>query len=191
MNPETLFEENQKLVLFTINRYFKAHIYNEDVFSAGNLGLWKACLNFKPEKGAFSTIAVRYIQGYIQHELLDHNNPFYTAPIETLYLQPHTECQFKTIEDEIFVEQFLGTLEPQEIKLCRLLLENLNKNEAGKQMGVSHTTIDNRLKKIQGKYERYMKRRRNAKVYINHLRSINPKHTTNPSNSNLPTILQP
>lgn len=179
MNPETLFEEHQKLVPYTINRYFKKHIFNEDVCSAGNLGLWKACLNFKPEKGAFSTIAVRYIQGYIQHELFDHKSVFTKLTLDYSYLLPYHEPHYNKIESKMFVEHFLSTLEPAESELCKILIKDPNKNEAGRKLGVSHTTIDNRLRTIQCKYKRYMKRRRNAKAYINHLHSLDSRNRSN------------
>lgn len=194
MTPEALLEANLTLVPYTVNRYFPTQRFNEDVYAAGNLGLWKACLIYKPELSAFSTIAIRYIHGYIQKELYSNKSVFAFNEIPENYHPHYIEQRFNDIETAHMFEIFFDELDPKEFELCQILAAEHTKAEAGRLLGVSHTTIDNRLLKIKAKYERFMKRRRNAKILINH---TTHKHNTadssnsNNSNNRLPTLLQP
>ena len=62
MTPEELYEENQSLVWFTLKKYFPSLKVDEDVLQVCRIGLWQACAEYYPEKGAkFSTFAVKGI----------------------------------------------------------------------------------------------------------------------------------
>lgn len=72
-----LFENNSKLVIFTLNKYFKhaCTLDNyDDLFQIGSMGLFKACNNFDPSYNiAFSTYAVKMIWGEVKRYLRDDN----------------------------------------------------------------------------------------------------------------------
>lgn len=68
MTSYELFDNNQKLVHYVINRHYyfsRNKEYYEDLVQQGMLGLWLACLNFDPSKSKFSTYALSYINGHI------------------------------------------------------------------------------------------------------------------------------
>lgn len=67
MTPEELFDQNTKLVYYLIWKFKIPQNHYDDVVQEAMLGLWEACVRFKPELGyEFSTYAVPMIQGRIQ-----------------------------------------------------------------------------------------------------------------------------
>ena len=70
-DKEKLFNENTKLVHYVINKSFqglKTYISGydyEDIVQVGNIGLWKACLSYNPDKSKFTTYAIRIIYNEI------------------------------------------------------------------------------------------------------------------------------
>ena len=52
MTPEELYEENQSLVWFTLKKYFPSLKVDEDILQVCRIGLWQACAEYYPEKGA-------------------------------------------------------------------------------------------------------------------------------------------
>lgn len=63
MTLEERFIDNQKLVGFTLNKYFKHWTaFYEDLMQEGYLGLWQACLQYDATRNVkFSTFAVNQI----------------------------------------------------------------------------------------------------------------------------------
>lgn len=77
MNPDQLFQDNQKLVGFCYNKYIR-HLNisdTEDIIQQGMLALWKASLQYDDSKGIeFSTYAIHYISGYMRRYVRDKCN---------------------------------------------------------------------------------------------------------------------
>ena len=67
----SLFDENQKLVYYTISKYYPAWTNDEDIVQVGMIALWQACEAFDSGKGALSTFAVKYIRTSIHSYLRD------------------------------------------------------------------------------------------------------------------------
>lgn len=66
---EKMIRDNDKLVYHIISRRFPSLTQDEDVVQAGMIGLWKACRDYDPSKGAFSTCVCAYIIHEIHKEL--------------------------------------------------------------------------------------------------------------------------
>ena len=64
-----LYEENEKLVFFILNKYYPTHAFDEDAAQEGRIGLWNACQSYDPERSAFSTYAGRAIRNAIAMSL--------------------------------------------------------------------------------------------------------------------------
>lgn len=64
-----LAEDNMGLVYFTISKYYKSLVGDEDVISAGMEGLCIAAEKFDPGRGKFSTYAVAVIRNLIRTEI--------------------------------------------------------------------------------------------------------------------------
>ena len=69
-----LIEENLKIVPWVVNRYFSTREDKNDLIAQGNLLLIRIAELYDPNKGAFSTYAVKYLAWglyrYITHEKL-------------------------------------------------------------------------------------------------------------------------
>ena len=66
---EQVIIDNEKLVYYTIHRFFPDFQGDEDVVQAGFIGLWKACISYDDSRNKFSTYAVRCIMNEIRVEL--------------------------------------------------------------------------------------------------------------------------
>ena len=76
MTPEELYEENQSLVWFTLKKYFPSLKVDEDILQVCRIGLWQACAEYYPEKGAkFSTFAVKGIFMAVRRYIRDCCKP--------------------------------------------------------------------------------------------------------------------
>lgn len=59
INNEKLFYDNEKLIYFTLNKYYKGYRDMwEDLYQVGALTLWKLMVRYNEDKGTFSTYAV-------------------------------------------------------------------------------------------------------------------------------------
>ena len=67
--PEELYIANERLVYQCLKRYFPHLQYDEDTQQTAKMALWRACMDYAPEKGALSTLAWRYIRNTIRAEL--------------------------------------------------------------------------------------------------------------------------
>lgn len=68
MNDE-LITKNMKLVYHIIRKDYPQYFHDEDVISAGMLGLVEAANRFDPKKGGFARYARHDIKGRINKEL--------------------------------------------------------------------------------------------------------------------------
>ena len=50
--------DNEKLVYFTVNRYYPDSIQDDDIIQLGRIGLWNAIQTYKPGATKFSSYAV-------------------------------------------------------------------------------------------------------------------------------------
>lgn len=60
-----LFEKNTRFAYWCVQRYFPTLSGDEDVVQEALIGLWKACCNYDPGRGAFPTIAYHCIKNQI------------------------------------------------------------------------------------------------------------------------------
>ena len=59
---EELFYKNKDFAYFYLHRYFPSKAFDEDIQQIALIALWKACLNFEPEKGfTFTAIASKFL----------------------------------------------------------------------------------------------------------------------------------
>ncbi|GLI82585.1 hypothetical protein ANABIO32_02720 [Rossellomorea marisflavi] len=107
MNPYDLYAEHEHYAAQTLHRMFPDpkgiakvnRIEYEDLTQYAKLGLWKACLSYKPDKAKFTTHAINNIQWYVKERLAREvslirypaNNP---PPIEDRFklFSPDEQC---------------------------------------------------------------------------------------------------
>ena len=62
MDINKLYEDNEKLVYFVVNKHFKKRLHDEDFLQICRIGLWRACEIYDPTRGTkISTLAVKVI----------------------------------------------------------------------------------------------------------------------------------
>lgn len=66
---EDLYRENEKIVYFSLSKYYPDLAFDEDAQQVAKIGLWKACRDYDEKRGKFSTCAVRYIRNEIWNYL--------------------------------------------------------------------------------------------------------------------------
>lgn len=156
-----LYEENDKLVFFVLNKYFPDIAFDEDAAQEGRIGLWNACLHYDPGKGTFSTYACRAIRNAITLSLRQEAR---LSKLPTVSLSSVVGVQRGgdeiTLEDTIpgetdvdFVDTdaFLARLDEREERIVRMRARGMTLKEIGAAEGISHQRVLNLLRRIRRK----------------------------------------
>lgn len=168
------FEENMKLVPFTINKYFPELSFDEDAMQVGYLALWKACQGYKPGKGAFATYAVRAIKNrmmnYLQESVYKpHPAAFFSMDARDQSFRDKYNCEEDSslveieIEEELaqIVNDFRASLArwPRQLEVFNVLLTGVNLRQAAERLGCSHQNVDRTRKVLKRKFLKYLNKR--------------------------------
>lgn len=156
-----LYEENEKLVFFILNKYYPTHAFDEDAVQEGRIGLWNACQSYDPERSAFSTYAGRAIRNAITMSLRQEKR---ISKLPTVSLSDVVGVQRGgdeiTVEDTIpgetgvdFVDTdaFLARLNEREERIVRMRARGMTLKEIGAAEGMSHQGVLNLLRRIRRK----------------------------------------
>ena len=175
-------EENMPLVTARVIKLNKG-IFDEDLFQEGSLALTLAAERFDASKGfAFSTFAVKYIDGWI----LRYKN--LNATIRPLrrggaFLYHSVDSLQRTIGDEedrmslgdilssdievekeavgnIVAKTFMNTLKDRERQILILSMNGIAQKNIGKIVGASQPQVSRILKHIGKKYQSKMEERK-------------------------------
>lgn len=160
-NERQLVEDNIKLVYYVIHNYYPTFSLDEDLTQIGMIGLCKAAQTWNPEKSKFSGYAVACIKNDIRAELKKRIKQIEPMSIETKI----TDCDALTLENCLLSEDdvsmvdfnlFYNTLNDKDKQVLQYRKAGLVCREIGEITGVSHTAIDNRLRKMKRMWnERY------------------------------------
>lgn len=168
------FEENMKLVPFTLHKYFPEMAFDEDAMQEGYIALWKACQGYKPGKGAFSTYAVRSIKNRMMNYLQEsvyapHPTAFFSVDARDQSFRDKYNAYTDTRLEELEVEQemdeildgFRETLatRPKQVRILNLLLSGLNLRQISLKLGCSHQNVDCTRKVLKRKFLKYLNKR--------------------------------
>lgn len=170
---DKLVEDNIKLVGYALNIYFKKfrEIYpylEEDLYQEGCIGLFQAAKKYNTDKGAFSTIAMKYIRGRM--------TTFFKR-----YVKKHYSYKFKSMESTILDSndsdsiRLMDTLPSNDnitdfrlyslekrVKysdindidiIVKMTADGYSQREIGKQIGISQVEVSRRLTKFKDKIE--------------------------------------
>lgn len=169
---DKLVEENIDLVGFTLNRYFrnfrdKFPYMVEDLYQEGSIGLFDAAKKYDKNKGKFSTIATKYIWGYMMRFTEKYVNKHYNNDmlcsmdriVAVDYAGRHLTV-LDTVESDFKMKDIrLHGIEKQ-AKNCglshmdiiiELLGEGYSYQEIGKTIGICYQDVARRLKKFREK----------------------------------------
>ena len=170
---DKLVEENIKLVGYALNKYFKKfrEIYpylEEDLYQEGCIGLFQAAKKYNTDKGAFSTIAMKYIRGRMTR--------FFKR-----YVKKHYSYKFKSMESTILDSNDSDSIRLMDILpsndnitdfrlyslekrvkhsdindidiIVKTIADGYSQREIGKQIGISQVEVSRRLTKFKDKIE--------------------------------------
>ncbi len=170
---DKLVEENIKLVGYALNKYFKKfrEIYpylEEDLYQEGCIGLFQAAKKYNTDKGAFSTIAMKYIRGRM--------TTFFKR-----YVKKHYSYKFKSMESTILDSNDSDSIRLMDILpsndnitdfrlyslekrvkhsdindidiIVKMIADGYSQREIGKQIGISQVEVSRRLTKFKDKIE--------------------------------------
>ena len=142
-----LYEENEKLVFFILNKYYPTHAFDEDAVQEGRIGLWNACQSYDPERSAFSTYAGRAIRNAIAMSLRQETR---LSKLPTVSLSSVVGVQRGgdeiTLEDTVvgdadvdFVDTgaFLARLDEREKRIVRMRSRGATLREIGAVEGLT------------------------------------------------------
>lgn len=154
-----LYEENEKLVFFILNKYYPALAFDEDAAQEGRTGLWNACQSYDPERSAFSTYAGRVIRNAITMYMRQEK---WLSKLPTVSLSDVVGVQRGgeeiTVEDTIpgetgvdFVDTsaFLARLDEREERIVRMRAGGMTLKEIGAAEGMSPQGVLNLLRRIR------------------------------------------
>lgn len=156
-----LYEENEKLVFFILNKYFPALAFDDDAAQEGRIGLWNACQHYDSGKGAFSTYAGRAIRNAVAMSLRLENRQ---AKLPTVSLSSvvgeRKGGDEITLEDTVvgeadvdFVDTgaFLARLDDREERVVRMRAGGATLKEIGAAEGLSHQGVLCLLRRVRRK----------------------------------------
>ena len=159
-----LYEENEKLVFFVLNKYFPDIAFDEDAAQEGRIGLWNSCLHYDPGKGTFSTYACRAIRNAI---VLHLRADMKQTKLPTVSLSSVVGVQRGgdeiTLEDTVvgdadvdFVDTgaFLARLDEREERIVRMRARGATLREIGAVEGLTTQGVSRLLHLVRRKADK-------------------------------------
>ena len=154
------------LVGFIANKYRSTGIENDELFSAGSLGLVKAANSFDVSKGfKFATYASRCINNEILMFLRQSKNARSCVSLNCHNDEEERDYDFEvayfenydTIDDLLSLKSVLNRLDKREKKLIYLrFFCNMNQGEVSDALGVSQSYISRLERWALKKMKEYM-----------------------------------
>jgi RNA polymerase sporulation-specific sigma factor len=156
------------LVGFIANKYRSTGIENDELFSAGSLGLVKAANSFDSSRGfKFATYASRCINNEILMFLRQTKNARSCVSLHGYNNEEAQEFDFEiayfenydTVDDLLALKEVLVRLDKREKKLIYLrFFCNMNQAEVSDVLGISQSYISRLERRALKKMKEYMTR---------------------------------
>lgn len=159
-----LFKNNQKLVYYTLNKYYPRYVNDDDVKQIAFIALWRASENYKDNGTAFSTYAAKAIKQsvsqYLQKESKNkhlHYESKNTDNDDLCFSSALAVCdkELETAEFKADYERFCTTLTQQQRLVVEFLLEGYFYVEIAKKLGIDHRLIGEIVKSIGKKWNNF------------------------------------
>lgn len=164
---DKLIKDNINLVYYVIHRLGLK--VNDDLVSEGRLALVIAAKGYSPDKGVkFSTYATKTIRGYILTYVnrrkpiikpLRDGSKYIQAPmvdVEDDILWEMVGTDEKTMESQVFVDDFIKSLNKREQIVVNGLLDDKTQAEIGKELSISQVQVYRIINVIRGKLRLYI-----------------------------------
>lgn len=162
--------ENEKLAYYVLKKSFPALVADEDMIQEAKIGLWKACITFREEKGhSFSSYACkviyntilsvlkknsRRIEGRSDVTMLSIHQPINPDEPESTFediLLGQEDYEYRKAEQNDFIRQ---TLTAKEQSIYNMVVRGMTQCEVADVFGVSRQYISSNVIKIRKKLEK-------------------------------------
>lgn len=165
---DKLIKDNINLVYYVIHR-LRLKI-DDDLVSEGRLALIIAAKGYNPDKGVkFSTYAIKTIRGYLLTYVnrrkpilkpLRDGTKYIQAPmvvdIEDDVLWEIVGTDEEAMESQVFVDDFIKSLDKREQIVINGLLDDKTQAEIGKELSISQVQVYRIINVIRGKLRLYI-----------------------------------
>lgn len=167
VNPEQkhveMYQKNIRLVTFIACK-FKHKVpeqFFDDVIAEGRIGLWRACLYFKEDKGVqFSTYAgysisqacSNYIRKYVYKQ--DNQNISINSEITDTENGLEYGDTLESEPDYYFIPDIINKVKND--KMLLLYSQGYNQRQIGKMLGISQAHTSRLMKKAMNELKKYV-----------------------------------
>ena len=165
-NIDQMIADNEKLVMYTISRFFPTYIYDDDIRQLGYIGLWKACEKYDASLNTkFSPYAVKAIRGEIIKYLRSLQMQMRCPKVPNMSLSNPMYGGDESLEDHISAgtldwidaEDFYNALtDRQKLIVQRRIIDKASYQEIGDEIGVSRERIRQEVVRIKQKFDEYI-----------------------------------
>ena len=165
-NIDQMIADNEKLVMYTISRFFPTYIYDDDIRQLGYIGLWKACEKYDASLNTkFSSYAVKAIKGEIIKYLRSLQMQMRCPPAPIVSLSNPMFDSDESLEERISAgaldwidaEGFYNALtDRQKLIVQRRIIDKASYQEIGDEIGVSRERIRQEVVRIKQKFDEYI-----------------------------------
>lgn len=166
---DAMYLKNEKLVYYVMHREFPDYEHDEDMLQEARMALWKACLNYRPEVGKFSTYAYRAICNGINKQFRTNKRSAALGPVTSLDnhvsgddslttlsdVTPAHESEWDTAEARELDDILKRVLTKEEQELCHLLMSGMSQQDVADMYGLSRQGVGGRVLKIRSKLKAY------------------------------------
>lgn len=169
MDNEQRYKENEKLVYYVLKKSFPAMLTDEDIVQEAKIGLWKACISFRQEKGCqFSSYAYKVIYNSVlsalnkrshyfeecsEAAMLSIHQPINPETPELTYedtLLGQEDFEYRKSEQRDFIYQILTK---KEYSIFNMIMKGMKQCEVAKVFGVSSQCMNAKIMRIRKKLE--------------------------------------
>lgn len=153
--------QNKELVYYVLRHWYPTYVFDEDLFQAGLIGLWKAFINYDESKGKFSSFAVTCIKNEISKEIRNRNTQNASIPtvsLESIYAragyestEPDRLIDIIKIEEEGYAtteyeeEKVRKNVDDKTWTMLKKHMAGYSMDEIAKEYGVTRAAISRRL----------------------------------------------
>lgn len=159
---DTSIQQNEKLIWYTIRKYYPEYLTDEDVVQELRITLWK-CLKLYDAKQntSFSTYCIHAMLNCLHHIHRKNKNQqmIYSldAPIgkdqdTDICLKDVVPAPQESLLEVQHISDFLHTLKPQHRRATLLLLNGVRQVDIARILGCSQSQVSRIRKSIMNKY---------------------------------------
>lgn len=165
LEPKVGYEITEKdfaLVNFIIKR--NKLIWDEDLYSAGLLGLWKAAKSFNEGKGSFSNYAILVVGNELKMELYKRNFTKRNRDVKCEFVALNKQIKdsegngtefgniILTHEDDsthLNCIDIMNLLSDDQKELVEMMVKGINQNKMAEIYGTSQASMSRKINKIR------------------------------------------